>query len=60
MKLSISNREVTGSVEYITGGNGKFTCAKHQEVTSSGMIAAQWTMSSILEGLRNGVSSVRR
>ena len=35
MKLSISNSEATRSVEYITHGNGKFTCTKHQEVTSS-------------------------
>ena len=26
---------MTGSVEALIGGNGKFTCAKHQKVTSS-------------------------
>ena len=35
MELSISGCKMTGSIEYLTGGNGKFTSAKQQEVTSS-------------------------
>ena len=34
MEQSISGCKMTASIEYLTGGNGKFTRAKHQEVTS--------------------------